>query len=908
MGGEQTDYAKYTRTSGIDEVHESSHNGNFLSDAYGYVKGNLAAPLLNAAVIEPGNTLIRGVNAVSHGLIGHDAMGKMGEMKIADAQPYSAEWFMHTAAGGLGALVPYTIAGKAANRFFRAGSVAVGAEGMTAAVLRSEQFGFIGGAFAYDGLKETRPGETWYGNALGGAAGFAVFGMGNKFITPENQILKAGAKIAVGAMGADTQQLVAQGVQGKRPTLNALTEGAVGGAAMNMFLPKAQEFATKHLVNAEVKSPWGAPVDEYVKVRNPGAADSSPQLASLVESNGDARVRVRQYSDFDSKGNRVDIASNRELAGTLGAELTHLQQASAGRSESSFQDAAAKVVAGNRDAGWQAFRQTRAQQEVAAHDAGNGINRDVYGLTTIEPQHLAKEIGAWPAPGGVSFEQRWRQEFTQFESSSGQWRPGTKLGTTEAFQPDKSAAEKKALTPEEQAKYRSQEIASGLVSDLQREGYIGVFAGGSVRDAAMGKLPHDYDIATSAPPAVVQKLFEDKGYRVITTGKQFGVINVIAHGEQFEIATLRNDGQYSDGRRPDSVKFVSSLYEDAARRDLTINSMFSDPTTNVRYDFFNGQSDINNRLIRTVGDPDQRFAEDALRMMRVPRFASRLQFSVDPTTFEAIQAHAQDINKVSGERIAKELKGTLESPRPSIGLEIMHGTGLLGQPSVLPEVAATAGPKGMQDPRWHPEGSTWTHTKMVVDEIAGGSFERSMGALLHDIGKPGTQKINADGTISNTGHAELGASMVPEIANRLKLSNSQRDQIQEMVLQHMKMHKIDEMKPGKLYDILNSRYIDDMVALQHADAMGTGRNDGMDKSRRDWIGAKREELASSLTEKPIIGGKELVSMGIKPSPRLGEIKTAAFDAQREGKFNDPASARQWLEENIPELKAKTSQG
>lgn len=890
------------------------------NDAFSLASETVAKPLVNSAVLEPAGIVTHAVDGVAHQFGADPQLSKLIKpMDVATAPAFSTQWYLQGISSGLGAIVPYTIAGKTSGAVFRKAGSTLAIDGVAAALLKNEHAAFVVGAMAYDGIRPTRPGETHMGNAFGGASGFLVFGVGNslagKMKTSGERVL---TRAVTGLVGADVQNVVSTGIsQNRLPTMEEITAAGAGGAAMNMFLPPLQNAITKSLV-ARNSTRGGAWLDHYLSVEgHDSAVAQSPEMQGLVAKSPWTKVKVgTEYSDFNTRTDRVELSPNRNDVATIGRELSHLRMGAA--EEPGFVLSAQLLAQGKSEAAWEAFRQQRTNQETNAQTSQNTINRDLSGSEILNPNNLKQEIGAWPAVGGVSYEQRWRQEFHQFQQSGGQWRPGMGVPTdAPAYLPEsaKEAPSKplSELSPEQRKAIADREIATQLVRDLQKDGYIAVFAGGAVRDKAMGLLPNDYDIATSAPPDRVQRLFAEKGYKVDEVGKQFGIINLVVDKDtQFEIASLRNDGNYTDGRRPDYVKFVASLYEDAARRDLTINAMFVDPTTGVTYDFFGGRADIANKQIRTVGDPSQRFAEDKLRMMRVPRFAARFGFSVEPGTKSALTEHAPEISTVAPERVAAELYSLFGTKRPIIGLDLMKETGLMK--ATMPEIDALDGPKAMQDPVWHPEGVVWNHTRKVVDilsDIPGPKatrFERILGGLSHDTGKLDTQKVWPDGGISNHGHDAVGAKIAKAMAKRLKLSNDETTHVVSLVELHMKMHQIDRMPNSELIPLLESPYIEDLKALQHADATGTGRADGMDRSKLQWITDKQRELTSEvppaqrLFAKPIIDGDVLVGLGLKPSKRLGEIKNAAQTAQRNGLFQDSPQAMEWLFQNYPDLR------
>lgn len=865
-------------------------------------------PLVSSALIEPLNTVTETVNRASSALGGGDLFERV-HMEYTRAEAYSPEWFTQNMMSGVGAIVPYTIAGKLAGGAMRGVGARMELSGSTAALLQSERTAAIVGAFAYDGLRPLHEGETRFGNAMGGAAGFLVFGAGNDWSKGFSTLGKVSARVGTGFLGGNAQLMTSSLIgRGEIPKWEELMEAGVSGASMNVVLPTVQEYSTRKITELQTNSRFGAPAQRYLDVFHGGAA--TPELQTLLSQNPWARVRVSDHADFSTQRNMIDVSRVQVTPGAVAKGLEHLSAARQQVHESGFRNAASELQVGNVEQAWNNFRTTRATQELNAHQTENRVDSSKGYVDRLVPEHMAMEIGAWPAPGGVSYEYRWRQEFQQFQQSQGKWRPGEKLtDPNQKFEPNKTedgTTRSERLTEQQKALADLEAMGTKLVTDLQKEGHLAVFAGGSVRDKLMGGTPKDFDIATRATPDQVIALFEGKGYKVIPTGKQFGVINVVADGKQFEIATLRNDGQYTDGRRPDGVRHVNSLWEDAARRDLTINAMFQDPTTRTVYDFFGGKQDISNKIIRTVGDPVKRFEEDRLRMMRVPRFASRYEgFTVDPATRDAIAAQAHQIHAVSPERIVTELRGILTSKQPLTGLDFMMETGLMRE--VLPEVHALTGPKAMQDPVWHPEGSTWNHTRLVVNNLTGSRWETMLSGLLHDIGKPATQKVWEDGGISNYGHAEVGADMSRAIMNRFKMSNAEKDMVVKLVADHMKMHTVQEWRRGKLATLLNSPYIDEHIALQHADATGTARTDGHGRSNRDWLFGKKAEFAAetntalALGAKPLIDGRMLIDMGVKPGPKLGEIKTKALEAQGDGVFTDAASANRWLLENYPEL-------
>src|SRR6266478_3257080 len=252
------------------------------------------------------------------------------------------------------------------------------------------------------------------------------------------------------------------------------------------------------------------------------------------------------------------------------------------------------------------------------------------------------------------------------------------------------------------------QAAINIVKRLREAGHVAYFNGGCVRDMVRGVEPHDIDIATSATPEQVQALFT----KTVPVGAAFGVVLVLEGEHQFEVATFRSDDAYVDGRRPSAVHF-GSPEEDARRRDFTINGLFYDPIADQIIDFVGGRADIERKLVRTIGDPHQRFTEDKLRLLRCVRFAANLGYEIEPATFDAVKEMAAEIQVVSAERIRDELVKILTRPNAGRGLELLDASGLL--PEILPEIAAM---KGVEQPaEFHPEGDVWTHTLMMLDGL-----------------------------------------------------------------------------------------------------------------------------------------------------------------------------------------------
>jgi poly(A) polymerase len=425
--------------------------------------------------------------------------------------------------------------------------------------------------------------------------------------------------------------------------------------------------------------------------------------------------------------------------------------------------------------------------------------------------------------------------------------------------------------------------ARDIARRLRAAGHIAYFAGGCVRDLLRGELPKDFDIATAARPEIVQKLFP----RTYAVGAHFGVIVVLENEFQFEVATFRSDGAYLDGRRPVEVHFATAE-EDAARRDFTINGMFFDPDKNEVIDFVGGRADLASRLIRAIGDPAQRFAEDRLRMLRAIRFATVLGFEIDPATWEAIVASASSITQISAERIREELVKIFLSANRARGWDLLDGSGLMK--AVLPEVEKMKGCE--QPPQFHPEGDVFKHTRIMLEMLpAQASLPLVLSVLFHDVAKPPTAAVDEEGRIRFNGHDRVGAEMTEAIMERLRFSRAEIDATVEAVRQHMVFKDVPNMRVSKLKRFMARPTFEDELELHRVDcASSHGMLDNY-----EFLLAKKEEFANEPIIPPaLVRGDDLIALGLKPSPKFGEILEAVETRQLEGGLKDRAEALDWV--------------
>jgi tRNA nucleotidyltransferase/poly(A) polymerase len=424
------------------------------------------------------------------------------------------------------------------------------------------------------------------------------------------------------------------------------------------------------------------------------------------------------------------------------------------------------------------------------------------------------------------------------------------------------------------------QVATSVVRRLRDRGHTAYFAGGCVRDALLGFRPKDIDVATDAHPAQVQELFA----RTVPVGAKFGVIRVVENGWEFEVATFRSDGAYLDGRRPETVIF-SSAEEDAQRRDFTINGMFYDPIADAVVDYVGGREDLQKKLVRAIGEAQQRFAEDRLRMLRAVRFAAALDFEIDSETWNALRQDAKEINVVSPERIRDELMKILGDTHRVRGFDLLDASGLLEQ--ILPEVAALKGCE--QPPQFHPEGDVFVHTRKMLEFLPSDtSALLALTVLLHDIGKPPTQTCDpAEGRIRFNGHDEVGASMSLAVMERLHFSGAEIAMVTDAVRSHMMFKDVPKMRPAKLRRFLARENFALELELHRVDCLSSHG----DLENFQFLLQKEKEFENEpLIPPPLVNGHDLIALGLSPGPRFGEILEKVQTAQLEGEIRSREEA------------------
>jgi poly(A) polymerase len=429
------------------------------------------------------------------------------------------------------------------------------------------------------------------------------------------------------------------------------------------------------------------------------------------------------------------------------------------------------------------------------------------------------------------------------------------------------------------------DAALDICDTLRRAGHRALLAGGCVRDLLLDRRPKDYDVATSATPEEVAKLFS----RCVEVGAQFGVQIVIMPPGPVEVTTFRMDGPYRDGRHPEYVEFSNEV-EDARRRDFTINALFYDPDSERVIDYVSGREDLDRGIIRAVGNPFQRFTEDHLRLLRAIRFAARLGYQIEEQTLESIHRLAPLIVMTSAERIRDELVKMLTEGGARRAFELMDNTGLLAQ--VLPEVAAMRGVA--QPPEFHPEGDVYIHTLLALEHLKDASPALAVGVLLHDVGKPGTQTF--EDRIRFNNHDKLGARMADDICRRLRMPREVIEQVSWMIENHMRVSSAPGMRESKLKRFVRHPWFGELLELCRIDCLASHGDVSIVEWLRDFV----ENMPGEQLKPPrILTGADLIDMGYNPSPLFSEILSSIEDAQLEGKLREKSDAMEFVKRNWP---------
>jgi len=436
--------------------------------------------------------------------------------------------------------------------------------------------------------------------------------------------------------------------------------------------------------------------------------------------------------------------------------------------------------------------------------------------------------------------------------------------------------------------------AISIVRSLQESGYQAYLVGGCVRDMILGRDPADYDVATDATPDQVMRIFPE----TYAVGAKFGVVLVPTpshnanENEVVEVATFRSDIGYSDGRHPDQVRYSKDPREDVERRDFTVNGLLLDPIKDEVLDFVGGRKDLEAGVIRAIGEPERRFAEDKLRMLRAVRFAARFGYTIEPATFSAIQKLAPQIHRVSRERVRDEVTKMLTEGHARNAFLLLDQTGLLRE--VLPEISAMKGVE--QPPQFHPEGDVFVHTLLLLDKLPRPCPPTlAWGALLHDVGKPTTFRIAPD-RIRFDGHVEVGVKMAEEICRRLRFSNDDAGQILALVGNHMRFAQAQQMKESTLKKLMRMPHFQEHLELHRMDCQASHG----DLTSFNFL---REKMAATPVEvmrpAPLITGDDLIDAGYSPGPQFKQILAAIEDGQLEGRLRDRDAAMEFVRQQFP---------
>lgn len=430
--------------------------------------------------------------------------------------------------------------------------------------------------------------------------------------------------------------------------------------------------------------------------------------------------------------------------------------------------------------------------------------------------------------------------------------------------------------------------ATAVAQRLIDAGHTTYFAGGCVRDQLLGLWPKDYDIATAASPAEVAAIFPKSDM----IGAHFGVVLVRDAGHAFEVATFRTDGSYSDSRRPDSVAF-STPAEDAQRRDFTINGLFQDPLTDEIIDHVGGRADLDSRTLRAIGDPDVRFSEDALRLLRAVRFANRFDLTIEPATESALRANADLLANISVERIRDEFSLILTHPTREQGVRELTRLGLMKY--IIPEFIDLIGCE--QPPQWHPEGDVFEHTCIALGLLEpDAGLTQALGVLLHDIGKPPTYTYDeADDRIRFNGHDAIGAEMAEKILSRLRYSNEIIRDVTHLVARHMQFMNVMQMRRSKLRRFMSPDIFELEMELHRVDcASSNGFTENYDFLREQQAAFADEPVIPP----PLLSGKDLIAHGLTPSPAFKAILEDVQTRQLEGDLDTRDRALELLPELV----------
>lgn len=430
----------------------------------------------------------------------------------------------------------------------------------------------------------------------------------------------------------------------------------------------------------------------------------------------------------------------------------------------------------------------------------------------------------------------------------------------------------------------SRENVNFVLETLENAGFEAYFCGGMVRDLLLGLEPHDYDLTTSATPEQVSSLFSTSKL----VGQNFGVSVVNVNGEQFEVATFRTENSYNDNRRPDVVEYTTSAKEDVKRRDFTMNALLMDRRGKI-HDFVGGVKDLENRVLKTVGDPYERFAEDSLRVLRGIRFAAKYNLSLTVDTHEAMEKFAASVTTLPPDRINGELSKIMTNGNVNVAFQLMYNTGVLQH--ILPEIVSMDGVD--QNEKFHPEGDVWAHTNLMLSKLKENcSLTLALGVLLHDIAKPNCAVRNPK-TEHNQffGHETVGARMTERILRDFRYSNEVIETVSNHVAQHMKFFNVTKMNTAKLKKFVRQENFNELLELNRLDSICSNGDLTDYNFTRNFLENMSEE---ELKPTRLLTGNDLKDMGFKPGPLFKTILEALEEAQLDGRVKTREEAVQFI--------------
>jgi tRNA nucleotidyltransferase (CCA-adding enzyme) len=447
----------------------------------------------------------------------------------------------------------------------------------------------------------------------------------------------------------------------------------------------------------------------------------------------------------------------------------------------------------------------------------------------------------------------------------------------------------------EEVKQDKEKIALSIVHRLRTAGFAAYLAGGCVRDRILGLKAKDYDIATDARPESVERLFDN----TVPIGAKFGVMLVVLDGEQFEVATFRAEAGYVDGRRPSAVRF-GTLEEDVKRRDFTIGGMYLDPATGRIIDLVGGMRDLRAGVIRAIGDAGLRFAEDHLRMLRAIRFAARLNFIIDPATWSGIQCSASKIAQIAAERVGEEVTMIMTQGGAARGLDLLVDSGLAAV--IIPEVLALRGCP--QPANFHPEGDVYRHTRLMLSMLPRGCAETlAFGALFHDIAKPQTLVIEADGKMTYYGHTDIGGRLAVYILQRLRRPRTVQLRVAYLVHNHLRMMMAPRMRRATLKRMLAEEGFEELLELSLLDTLASGSALGFYHFCRR---AMATMSAAEIRPPRLITGDDLIAIGFSAGPSFKHILLEVEDHHLDGTLKTRDEALQYVLEHFRPAEAEPS--